>query len=116
MKTILALALCALSFAAHGVTISIDLTPQQMNRLQAAVGEAKGLKTPDTPAVVANAKATPPVVGSPLVPGIPRDATNQEVKAYLVDQVRSLVHSVEQGKKRRVKEAEITPATAFEVQ
>jgi hypothetical protein len=72
--------------------VVLTFTPQMLARAQAALGNARNLRTPDTPAVLdAQGK-----VVTPLVPGVPRPATPAEVKQFVIDTLRSLVWQQEQ--------------------
>jgi hypothetical protein len=111
-RILVVLALSLFAMSASAVDVTMTLTPPQIARAQAALGKAKNLKTPDTPAVLdANGN-----VITPMVPGVPRIATGAELKQFVVDTLRTLVIQQEQAAAQAAAVAAVSAPAAFEPQ
>lgn len=96
MKLLFMILMFSFSLNVSAVDITITLTTAQATRLAAACGELTGKMT--TPA---DPKVTPPV---------PRPCTLAESKQMMIDQMKSIVISMEGAKQRKTAvEAVVVP-------
>lgn len=110
MKTLLAIALLAVSVTASAVDITITLTAAQMTRAQTAVGQMQGLHLPDTPAAP---NIDPNKAPTPATPGAPRDATPAEVRRYIIDHLRTTLLDYERQKAQATAAATVVEPAAL---
>lgn len=96
MRLTIVILLFALSFSAQAVDVTITLTAAQATRFAAVCGELKGLKDTQEPPQ-------------------PRPCTMAEAKQMIVEQMRSLVFSMEEAKSKKAATDAVT-VPAFDPQ